>query len=502
VKALSYLRFLSLLAVWAIVAGCQQTALLDPQDGNPVELNADGRRYRVERLEKKPGGYAWVSESMIRYYPHGIYEVARQDDRFFYVKQYLPEATKSVPADSLREPVALPASKHFRWGSFDNGLPRRGQWRDNFAVTDVNRDGFPDLIFTPARKTLGYPVIFLGNGRGDWSRWAEASFPQIAFDYGGAAAADFNADGHQDIAFGMHLLGVTALTGNSRGEFRDYSIDLPRKTRADPQALSSRKIVAYDWDGDGRPDLLVQNERLGADPTRSISDGMVVYLNRTDKWVRTPSEKPLVTAALIAVDRSAKRLAVIDASAPEGKLKINERVSGRWVVHDVPGFTGGAQFTALAITNTVDGNSPAFAVAYRAHNASGWWSYIDIILQRDGTWKRLPLHAAPGAQGTQVMDFARLRSGGDFYDLVSLLVNGQIDVYRQASDSTYSKDQSISVPDWRAGCQGYGMQVRDLDGDGIDELIAAYAGESTALSKQPECVSGGAIQIYKVSLQQ
>jgi hypothetical protein len=475
--------------------------LLDPQDGSPVELNPDGRRYRLERLEKKPGGYAWVSESMIRYYPHGIYEVARQDDRFFYVKQYLPAATKSVLSDSLPARVALPVSTHFRWGSFDNGLPRRGQWRDNFAVADVNRDGFPDLIFTPARKTLGYPVIFLGNGRGDWSRWAEASFPQIAFDYGGAAAADFNADGHQDIAFGMHLLGVTGLTGNSRGEFRDYSTDLPRKTRADPQALSSRKIVAYDWDGDGLPDLVVQNERLGGDPTRSIRDGMVVYLNRTDKWVRSPSEQPLVTGALVAVDRSAKRLAVIDASAPAGKLKINERVSGGWIVHDVAGFADGAQFTALAITNTVDGKNPVYAVAYRAHSAAGWWSYVDIVSSQHGTWNRIPLHAAPGAQGTQVMEFAKLRPG-DFNDLASLLVNGQIDVYRHVRESTYSKDQSIAVPDWRAGCQGYGMQVSDLDGDGIDELIAAYAGESTALSKQPECVSGGAIQIYKVSLQQ
>lgn len=496
---MKYLLTFGQLVVSALVAGCQPIAPLVLQDGAAIELNVDGRRYRVERLDKKQGGYAWVGETTIRYYPHGIYEVARHDDRYFYVKQYLPAVTQPVLADSPPERIVLPVSTHFQWSSFDNGLPRRGQWRDNFAVADVNGDGFPDLIFTPARKTLGYPAIFLGNGRGEWRRWAEANFPPIAFDYGGAAVADFNGDGHQDIAFGMHLLGVTALTGNSRGEFRDYSTDLPRKTRTEPHALSSRKIIAYDWDGDGHPDLLVQNERLGADPARSISDGMVVYLNRADKWVRSPSEKPLVTAGLVAVERSAKRLAVIDLSAPEGKLKINERMGGQWTVHDVPGFVSGAQFTAFAITNSVEGKNAVFAVAYRAHSADGWWSYIDVIVRQNGAWKRIALHAVPGAQETHVIDFARLRLG-DFHDLVSLLANGQVNVYRQVGEAAYSQDQSISVPEWRFGCQGYGMRVSDVDGDGIDELIAAFAGESSALAKQPECVSGGGIQIYKVKL--
>ena len=82
-------------------------------------------------------------------------------------------------------------------------------------------EGSPDLVFAPARKTLAKPAIFLGNGKGKWALWTQARYPAVAYDYGGAAAADFNADGKQDIALGMHLPGFTALTGDGKGTFSD-----------------------------------------------------------------------------------------------------------------------------------------------------------------------------------------------------------------------------------------------------------------------------------------
>jgi len=54
-----------------------------------------------------------------------------------------------------------------RFTPFGQGLPPSGQWREGFAITDMNGDGHPDIVSGPPRKAPGAgPVIFLGNGKG------------------------------------------------------------------------------------------------------------------------------------------------------------------------------------------------------------------------------------------------------------------------------------------------------------------------------------------------
>ena len=67
------------------------------------------------------------------------------------------------------------------------------------------------------------PNIFLGDGRGHWRRWSEARYPDLPYDYGDAAVADFNGDGHMDVAFGIHLRGMLALVGDGGGGFEPWS---------------------------------------------------------------------------------------------------------------------------------------------------------------------------------------------------------------------------------------------------------------------------------------
>ena len=81
----------------------------------------------------------------------------------------------------------------------------------------MNEDGHLDIVHSPARKAPGPPVIFLGDGKGNWRRWSEAKFPRLPYDYGDAAVGDFNGDGHPDIALGVHLRGLLALTGRRQG---------------------------------------------------------------------------------------------------------------------------------------------------------------------------------------------------------------------------------------------------------------------------------------------
>ena len=491
---------LSVLTILILLAGCQKsTDRAPPFDTEKVYTGADGRAYRLERLEKKPGGYSWVNKTMLRYYPNGFYEVEREDDAYFYVRQYVPiKVEPPAPDKTLTTIVSQPDSDEFSWQPFDVGLPRAGQWRDNFAVADMNGDGYPDLVFAPARKTLTKPAIFLGNGKGKWTLWTQARYPAAAYDYGGAAAADFNADGKQDIALGMHLLGFTALTGDGKGGFSDYAAGLPKKNSGESTILSSRKVLAYDWNADGKPALVVLNEHMGVDPVRGVHDGVVVFLNDKGTWTPVADEAPLLHAVLMAVDASAKNLALIEAPTQQGVVRISERRGGTWSLHDVANFPKEALLTAFAVADSGSADDSTLVAAYRMYVQGAWWTYIDLIVPHEGRWQRLALSAQRGVAGVTALAFAKFRPG-EFRDIVMLDESGEAAILRQTGSGSYTRDHGLATPSWRKGCQGYGLQAVDLDKDGIDEVVASFAGEASASTLSTDCTSGGGIQAFKIS---
>lgn len=172
---------IAIVAVCASLAACQTTFKYDPATTYQAD---DGRGYRLERLEKRPGGFARVGARTLRYFPVGTYELEREDETHFYVRQYLPVAVSPVRTadDEPLEAFQLPQDVRYAWLPFDRGLPRSGQWRDGFAVADINDDGHMDIVFGPARKSFGGPAIFLGDSKGNWSRWSAATFPPLAYD--------------------------------------------------------------------------------------------------------------------------------------------------------------------------------------------------------------------------------------------------------------------------------------------------------------------------------
>src|ERR1700674_4955601 len=149
----------------------------------------------------------------------------------------------AVPALAACGP-SQPAAK-VRFVKFDVGLPTSGQWREGFRIADMNEDGHPDIVHGPARKQTGTPVIFLGDGKGSWTLWKEARFPTLAYDYGDVEVADFNRDGHIDIALAVHLHGLFVLAGDGKGGFVNASAGL------ESTGFSSRAIRVTDWNGDG-----------------------------------------------------------------------------------------------------------------------------------------------------------------------------------------------------------------------------------------------------------
>jgi hypothetical protein len=494
------IRHFSALALLSMVAACQNI-LHAPFNPNTIHLAKDGRQYRLEQLVKKPGSYARVGANSLRYFPHATYELDYEDEAFFYVRQYVSVAVKPIKTreSATVTPFHLTASAHYAWQPFDVGLPRSGQWRDGFAISDVNGDGYLDIIFGPARKSFAGPTVFLGNGRGSWSRWAAITFPRFAFDYGGATAADFDGDGRVDVAFGVHLRGLAAFKGNGHGEFTVQGTDLPFVSGNQTPVFSSRKVWSVRWGPRDQPALMALNEGLSTATVGRISDGAVLYHYSDGKWIRALGETRLQRATLSAATSTGTRFAVTHAVAPDGAWTISERFAGTWRDHRISGMPVNAQLTAMAIGESSSDAPSLFAIAWREYGSAAWWVNTAVVRKAaSGDWQLVKLATVKDNNDVRALAFARLRAGAAL-DLVTVNEAGTLELFREGEDGTFTHDQSLLSPEWRAGCQGYDLQTRDLDGDGIDEVIVAFAGEGTALTRGTECTSGGAIQAFKIA---
>ena len=239
-------RQVSVLALLAIaVSGSNQVvaqsaadATQPPTEAQEIHLDAQGRKYRIVEYPKGREGidYVRLANGQIRVRFGMSLDIHEEGDTSLFVRVYLPDESGPPTSAPTREPAALdeppddlptwPIVDHLEFLPFDSGLPRQGRWRDGFDIADMNGDGHLDIVFGPARKGRSQPNIFLGNGAGSWSPW-QATYPRLPYDYGDAAAADFNKDGQMDLALAAHLRGIVVLVGDGSGSFRAWSDGIP-----------------------------------------------------------------------------------------------------------------------------------------------------------------------------------------------------------------------------------------------------------------------------------
>jgi hypothetical protein len=295
--------------------GLEEDPGLDPDPER--EWIRFGRRYNIHRFAKRSAVFhdtplGWVRP--MRGVTVGA-EIYRDDEESVWVWLEAPEQRE--PADAAhvaRYPIRDLIEEHrraylelrdefvtltpaqsdevVRFVESSHGLPRSGSWRNSPAVVDINGDGHLDIVAPPQRGDffgVG-PSIFLGDGAGNWRKWEEVEWHGSTLDYGAVRAADFNGDGHIDLAFGVHLLGVAVYLHDGNGRFTGASEGLPVST------FPTRRIEVADFDGDGYPDVIALTEGPDIDiraPRRRESK-MRIFRNeqRGTKWTQYEIGEP------------------------------------------------------------------------------------------------------------------------------------------------------------------------------------------------------------------
>ncbi len=499
-----------------------------PQPPDGVWLTDEqGRKYFATKIPRIEGEYRWVDDKNIVLRYGMPYEVLAHDDETFTVKIYKVEvdmeAKSTGPTDEDRARVAATykpeagVSDRLAFAPFANGLPTSGQWRNGFKVADMNGDGHLDIVHGPARKgERRSPNIFLGDGKGNWTRWREVKFPPLGYDYGDVAVGDFNGDKRPDLALAVHLRGALVLVADGPASFKEWGkgvgFEVPGQG-GDSSSFTSRTIEAADWNGDRRLDLILLGEgpRMAASRTidgqpqirPAMGYGVLVYLNQGDgSWQRRDELSNPRTVfgddfevADLNGDRRLDLALGLNVLGAKQILRLGEK-DGAWTPAELPHLRP-AMLTGGVYVADFDGDRRNdLALGYIANELGTWRTGVDLFLARaKGEWERRTMYAEEGRRGVFALDGGDL-DGDRRIDLVALTGDGEMWVFLGRGGASFTREANSELPA-PEGCRGYDVKLRDLDGDGRDEVVAAFAGESSALFAPEKCVNGGSLQAWK-----
>ncbi len=499
-----------------------------------------GRRYSIEKIPKVKGTYIWRDENHIRL-PGGLLkvEVVKHDDQWFWVKLWerrrLPHRSAPARPKPTRQELESMAATYspetgtddrIRLEPFDEGLPRSGQWRQGFDVADMNGDGHLDVVFGPSRKGRPVPNIFLGDSRGHWRRWSEARYPKLAYDYGDAAAADFNGDGHQDIAFGFHLRGMLALIGDGKGGFEPWTEGLELETPGkggDATSFSSRAIEAVDWNRDGRPDLLALGEGpKGVKLVPGEDQGTMINTARSFALFVNHGDGTWTRQAVAEGSRDFGDDFAIGDFDRDGRADLalaSRRRGNQWILRNSAAGKDGllaatpleqlrskAAWTSVAAADLDGDGFEEILVGYVSRELEVWRTGIDpFTADPKAGWQRRTVASEESRAGVWDMTVGEL-DGDGAPDLVALTGEGEVWVLLGDHRGSFIGEVSPELPRRAKGCEGSEVRLVDLDGDGRDEILASFSGEPTGpkgfpgVVSFPGCPGQGRIYAWRVAL--
>ena len=375
----------------------------------------------------------------------------------------------------------------------DEGLPESGRWQMSFDIADMNGDGRPDLILPPSRLGISHPSIVLQQPDHTWQLWRDVRWPDaktVKLDYGTVRVADFNGDGHPDIALASHFSQAFVLYGDGKGDFTRVDV-LPRAN----QSISARSLVVADFNKDGRPDVATIAEiDLDMATNRRQSSGLVnVFLNLPSGWKTVtegfPTEIQGDWISAADVDRdgwmdlllTSRKEGIIDLFMRNvGKGERFQAVASNQVPYSSFVFANAAapldRFKSPDVVlcfeqfNARASEDPAQACAvYHFHDAKGKPSltpHPEVFVKRKVVYDNFKAVAVGDIDGDRRNDIAVVTS------------NGELRIFLQFPDGRFYEERSPEIT--IENTDPFDVRIADLYGDGKGEVIVMGSPRGTA----------------------
>lgn len=378
------------------------------------------------------------------------------------------------------------------------GIEKKGLWRQNLCIGDIDMDGNLDIISPPPRGD-NYPVIFLGDGKGNWQEWKEVEFPNIPYAYGGVDIADIDKNGLPDLVFANHSGRIFVLLQKEKGKFEDFSKGFPN-----PDKFSARVARFYDFDGDGTEEIVSLNESpvaLGTMKRNPIRQR--IFKLENEEWKEIP---------LILKDKHNYPSCFGD-SLDLGDFNLDGKMDFAVSCNDLGGkevlfYFKDNGFEPGKIESLPDKSYLYYVKAKDLNNdgrADLVFAYVTAKLRKEKEMDPAEAYLAGilvafnYEKGWEVqkiyerkagVDYLQFRSvsagdlnGDGFADLVSVLDSGEIFIFLNKDGKNFERASGEGLI--QRG-RSYWLEIVDLNKDGRNDLIIAYGREK----------DGGNLDVY------
>lgn len=360
------------------------------------------------------------------------------------------------------------------------GLPTGGLWQMNFTRDDIDEDGIDDLIFPPTRKGIGQPAIYKGLPDAGFRLMTESGWLRgVPYDYGGVATGDFDGDGNRDIVLAIHFKQQYVLYGDGKGTFGRTE----RLTGPDPR-LTSRACTVADFDGDGRDDIAFISE-LDIDlGTQEQVEGVptVWVMRNTEKgWVNDGEGMPirLISDDIehLDVDGDGRLDLVVGANTADWRKLVYFNREDGWEEQFSFGVLSNSYHFDVEPVVRADGTVEVYAAFMQFRLINGVNNARTGVIRYE--WTQDGLVAPNDAiyyDDDRTNPYVRVGLGdlnGDgITDMVSGRKLGGLELWIGTGAGEFVLEQS---PEIESLGRVFDIQLADLDDDGRDDVIAAFA---------------------------